>query len=116
MRGVRALLGLYPRNTSRVPHISDFLSSFVGSLNFMRLSLMKGAHAVLSRAAYTKFGDLARFSRDVGYHGSSLKLLRAPQFRTGAPPTSVARISYCPALATGISRTIGSDKQGSTSR
>jgi hypothetical protein len=48
--------GLYPRTHRRVPHIPDFLWSFVGSLNFMRLSLMKGAHAVLSRTAYRKFG------------------------------------------------------------
>jgi hypothetical protein len=33
----------------------------VGSLNFMRLSLKKGAHAVLFRAAYRKFGVSARF-------------------------------------------------------
>jgi hypothetical protein len=39
-----------------VPHTPDFLWSFVGSLNFLRLSLKKGAHAVLSRAAYRKFG------------------------------------------------------------
>jgi hypothetical protein len=53
--------GLYPRTHRRVPHISDFLGSFVGSLNFMRLSLMKGAHAVLSRAAYRKFGASRSF-------------------------------------------------------
>jgi hypothetical protein len=28
----------------------------VGSLNFLRLSLKRAAHAVLSRAAYRKFG------------------------------------------------------------
>jgi hypothetical protein len=44
-----------------VPHIPDFLWSFVGSLNFMRLSLKRGAHAVLSRAAYRKFGVSACF-------------------------------------------------------
>jgi hypothetical protein len=44
-----------------VPHTPDFLWSFVGSLNFMRLSLMKGAHAVLSRAAYRKFGASRSF-------------------------------------------------------
>jgi hypothetical protein len=46
-----------------VPQIPDFL----WSLNFMRLSLMKAAHAVVSGAAHRKFGHLARFSRDVGY-------------------------------------------------
>jgi hypothetical protein len=35
----------------------DFLWSLVGSLHFMRLSLKKGAHVVLSRAAYTKSGE-----------------------------------------------------------
>jgi hypothetical protein len=33
----------------------------VGSLNFMRLSLKRGAHAVFSRAAYRKFGVSACF-------------------------------------------------------
>jgi hypothetical protein len=32
--------------------------------------LKKSAHAVLSSAACRKFGYLARFSRDVGYHGA----------------------------------------------
>jgi hypothetical protein len=45
-----------PQKGPRVPHTPDFLWSFVGSLNFLRLSLKKGAHAVLSRAAYRKFG------------------------------------------------------------
>jgi hypothetical protein len=45
-------------NNRGCPHIPDFLCSFVGSLNFMRLSLMKGAHAVLSRAAYRNSGHL----------------------------------------------------------
>jgi len=35
----------------------DFLWSLVGSLHFMRLSLKKGAHVVLSRAAYRKSGE-----------------------------------------------------------
>jgi hypothetical protein len=35
--------------------------SFVGSLICMRFSLMKGADAALSRAAYRKFGVSARF-------------------------------------------------------
>jgi len=50
-----------------VPHIPDFLRSFVGSANFMRLSLMKGAHTDVSRAAYRKFGvSRAFFVREVG--------------------------------------------------
>src|SRR5277367_519093 len=43
-------------NTARVPHIPDFLCGFVGAANSIRLSLKKGAHAVVSRAAYRKFG------------------------------------------------------------
>ena len=42
-------------------HTPDLLCSFVGSLYLLRLSLKKGAYAVLSRAAYRKFGHLARF-------------------------------------------------------
>jgi hypothetical protein len=33
----------------------------VGSLSFMRLSSKRGAHAVLSRAAYRKFGASRSF-------------------------------------------------------
>jgi len=39
-----------------VPHTPDFLGSFVGSLHYRRLSLKEGAHVVLARAAYRKFG------------------------------------------------------------
>jgi hypothetical protein len=52
---------LYRRPNRRVPHTPDFLCSFVGSQNFLRLSLKKGAHAVLSRAAYRKFGASRSF-------------------------------------------------------
>ena len=38
----------------------NFLLGPVGSTNFMRLSLKKGAHADLSRAAGRKFGVFAR--------------------------------------------------------
>src|SRR5277367_1403032 len=66
MAGIRfdnqdALLGSIPATNRRVPRIPDFLCSFVGSLNFMRLSLKKGAHAVLSRAEYRKFGASRSF-------------------------------------------------------
>ena len=54
-------LDFYPRHNRRVPHTPDFLCSFVGSLNFMRLSLKKSAHADLSRAAYRKFGASRSF-------------------------------------------------------
>jgi hypothetical protein len=47
--------------------IPDFLWGFVGSLNLMRLSFEKGAHAVISRAAYRKF----RASRALSPHSDS---------------------------------------------
>jgi hypothetical protein len=49
--GRNALLGSSPSTNP------DFLWSLVGSLHFMRLSLKKGAHVVLSRAAYRKSGE-----------------------------------------------------------
>jgi hypothetical protein len=58
-----------------VPHTPDFLCSFVGSLNFMRPSLKKGAHAVLSRAAYRKFGVSRSFFARCG-----IPRLFAPDF------------------------------------
>ena len=48
-----------------MPHIPDFLCSFVGSLNCMRLSFKKGAQAVLSRAACRKFGASRSFFREM---------------------------------------------------
>jgi hypothetical protein len=59
-----------------VPHIPDFLWSFVGSLNFMRLSLKRGAHAVLARAAYRKFGASRSFFARCGI----------PQAYSSSPP------------------------------
>jgi hypothetical protein len=74
-----------PRRNPRVPHTPDFLWSFVGSLNFMRLSLMKGAHAVLSKAAYRKFGASRSFFARCGIpQVSPSSLCRAPQIHTGA--------------------------------
>ena len=59
--------GSAPRHKCRVPHTPDFLCSFVGSLNFMRLSLKRAAQAVLSRAACQGIqGHLTGLSRDVG--------------------------------------------------
>jgi hypothetical protein len=76
---------LYPRNNSRVPHIPDFLCSFVGSLNFMRLSLKRGAHAVLSRAAYRKFGASRSFFARCGIPQAFPQTSwRTSQLRTGA--------------------------------
>jgi hypothetical protein len=49
----------HPRNKARVPHPPDLRCGFVGSLNFLRLSLMKGAHAVFSRAAYQEIRGIS---------------------------------------------------------
>ena len=46
---------LVPRD-QRVPHTPDFLLTPVGLKSFMRLSLMKGAHAVTNRATHRKSG------------------------------------------------------------
>jgi hypothetical protein len=54
-------------NKARVPHTSGFPVKCGWSTPFMRLSLMKAAHAALAGAAYRKSGYLARFSRDVGF-------------------------------------------------
>jgi hypothetical protein len=40
----------------RVPQNPNFLWGFGDPTSFMRLSLMKAAHAVLGGAAYRKFG------------------------------------------------------------
>jgi hypothetical protein len=45
-------------NRRVVPHPPGFLLSLLGSTNFMRLSLEKGAHAVLSSAAWQESGVL----------------------------------------------------------
>jgi hypothetical protein len=52
----------------------------------MRLSLMKGAHVVLSREAYRKFGYLAWFWRDVGDNRSRRKIAgSAREFQDRVP-------------------------------
>jgi hypothetical protein len=107
---------LYPLHRCRVPHTPDFLWSFVGSLNFMRLSLKKGAHAVLSRAAYRKFGASRSFFARCGIpQVSPSSLLRVSQLHTGAPrshqrcpdflPRSTSRDRVCGFLnATNLDR------------
>jgi triphosphoribosyl-dephospho-CoA synthase len=50
-----------PSTTPGCPIPPNFLWSLVGSAHLMRLSLKKGAHAVLSRAAYRKFGASRSF-------------------------------------------------------
>jgi hypothetical protein len=74
-----------PATRRRVPHLPDFLCSFVGSQNFMRLSLKKAAHAVLSRAAYRKFGASRSFSRDMGYRRPLPQACYGPHGSVGVP-------------------------------
>jgi hypothetical protein len=81
-------LGSIPATNRRVPHTPDFLWSFLGSLNFLRLSLKKGAHAVLSRAAYRKFGVSRSFFARCGIpRVSPASLLR---LSLGAPPSPLS--------------------------
>ena len=78
--------GLHPVTSRRVPHTPDFLCSLVGSLNFMRLSLKKGAHAVLSKAAYRKFGASRSFFARCGIPQVFPSIpWRVPPIHTGAP-------------------------------
>jgi hypothetical protein len=77
--------GVYPHHRRRVPHIPDFLGSFMGSLNFMRLSVKKGAHAVLSRAACRKFGASRSFFARCGIPQASPSSLPGPHNSVGVP-------------------------------
>jgi hypothetical protein len=53
--------GLCPLVNRRAPHIPDFLWSFVGSLNFMRLSLKRAAARSCPELRTGNAGHLARF-------------------------------------------------------
>jgi hypothetical protein len=58
----------------------DFLLRLLASANFMRLSLMKAAHAVTGKATHRKSGYIAGFWRDVGFHGAPSDSLRHTEF------------------------------------
>jgi hypothetical protein len=73
-----------PETIEGGPH-PRFPVQSVGFRKLHALSLQKGAHAVVSRAASRKFGYLARFSRDVGY--------REPQPRGSQNPNTKGRCS-----------------------
>jgi hypothetical protein len=80
------LLRSTPATVAGCPTSPDFLCTFVGSLNFLRLSLMKGAYAVLSGAAYRKFGGISLVFREMWDTADlALKPPRSPQLRRGAP-------------------------------
>src|SRR5271156_1876590 len=82
-----------PARNRWAPHIPDFLWSFVGSADLMRLSLPKGAHAGLSRAAYRKFGVSRVFCEM--WEGSKWAGTppRAEQFPKGGKPTLERRVT-----------------------
>ena len=80
-----------PKQDPGCPTPPNFLCSFVGSLNFMRLSLKKGAHAVLSRAAYRKFGASRSFFARCG-----IPRLFAPDIFT---TTTLSAACLAPAMA-----------------
>jgi hypothetical protein len=48
-----------------VPHIPDFLLSSVGSVNFMRLSLKKGAHATVSSTRVPEIRGISLVFREM---------------------------------------------------
>jgi hypothetical protein len=50
---------LYPRTGAGCPTSPDFLWSFAGSPNFMRLSLMKGAHAGPVESCVQEIGGIS---------------------------------------------------------
>jgi hypothetical protein len=100
-----------PRHHGRVPHTPDFLCSVVGSLHFMRPSLKKGAHVVLSRAVYRKFGASRSFFARCGIplHSPS-SLRRIPRLRGGYPSVLEE------AMHTGASRKLTTDQLDDTLR
>jgi hypothetical protein len=49
----------------RVPHTPDFLWSSMDSVNLMRLSLKKGAHAILSNGSVQEIGGISLVFREM---------------------------------------------------
>jgi hypothetical protein len=58
-------LGSTPATPAGCPTPPIFLCSFVGSLNFMRLSLKKGAHAVLSQSCVQEIRGISLVFREM---------------------------------------------------
>jgi hypothetical protein len=84
MRNERALA---PSPTNRrVPHIPDFLWSFVGSLNFMRLSLKERRTRGPVQSCVQEIRGISLVFREMwDTTGLPLKPSRVPQLHTGAP-------------------------------
>jgi hypothetical protein len=87
----RAMVGLPP----------DFLWSLVALANFMRLSLKKAAHAVVSSAAYRKSGSprLFRPTYAPRLAGAGLANVGHPSyplaFLLGEPAVNTQPVEYC---------------------
>ncbi len=73
--GMTTIVGLWlrPGHEAWVPHTPDFLLTWVGPMNFMRLSLKKAAHAYVlrsllqeirvSRLFFARYGSNAELDR-----------------------------------------------------
>jgi hypothetical protein len=76
---------LHPRHHSRVPHIPDFLWSFVGSLNFLRLSLKRAARGSFQSCVQEIRGISLVFREMWDTAGLPLKPVAGQQIHRGAP-------------------------------
>ncbi len=78
--------GSYPRTNRRVPHTPDFLWSFVGSLNFMRLSLKERRTRGPVQSCVQEIRGISLVFREMWATASRPSSLpRSPPLRTGAP-------------------------------
>jgi hypothetical protein len=77
----------------RVPHPPGFLLSLLGSANFMRLSLEKGAHTVLSSVAWQESGVLCALCKrwDTRRSVSRFVVSHPSQKARRTPAVSVSR-------------------------
>src|ERR1700728_4831096 len=82
LRGGMTVIPACPAKKGWVPHCPDFLRRLVALIHFMRLSLMKGAHAHLSSAAWQETGVKPRFGLS-GTPQHSTLLFVFPPHRSG---------------------------------
>jgi hypothetical protein len=91
----------YPDHKRWVPHCPDFLRRLVALTHFMRLSLMKGAHADLSSTAWQEIG----VKPSVGLSGIPRSLTARPQWgekllgKTKRPVTVANKVITPPVAA-----------------
>jgi hypothetical protein len=99
--GPRSFGNLYPDHKRWVPHCPDFLRRLVALTHFMRLSLMKGAHADLSSTAWQEIG----VKPSVGLNGIPRSLTARPQWgekllgKTKRPVTVANKVITPPVAA-----------------